>query len=268
MCGYHELLTPCCNEKTGFTPSSSHKCSHYLVNNRHCRTGSIHSWIVSSPAMFSNTTCSNCRKLKEHETKQINDQIREEERIVEEERKAAERAEEERRQMEDARELRGWGKELRRSRKERSEGKMSAAEALRSQLAGLKIDDGKGPSTSLSEASSLLSKSLTRLLPSNSSLQRFLLTVKSDHLQTSVIMCSKRVTRYVFCPYRYNLVTEEKLCLKKGVIAPCLEWKWLIINELRTEGPCPCADCEILKRNQAIQASGSEGKAYFKDSSQ
>ncbi|KAI5211899.1 hypothetical protein E4T38_01030 [Aureobasidium subglaciale] len=81
-------------------------------------------------------------------------------------------------------------------------------------------------------------------------------------------MCSKRVTRYVSCPYRYNLVTEEKLCLKRGVIAPCLEWKWLIMNELPTEGPCPCADCEVLRRNQAIQAGGSEGKAYSKDNSQ
>ncbi|KAI5211982.1 hypothetical protein AUEXF2481DRAFT_2288 [Aureobasidium subglaciale EXF-2481] len=146
MCGYHELLTPCCHEKTGFTPSSSHKCSHYFINNRHCRTGSTHSWIVSSPAMFSNATCSNCGKLKEHEIRQIKAQMREEENIAEEERKAAEGAEKERRQMEDARDLREWGKELRRSGKEMIEGKMSAAEALRRQLARLKFDDGVGPS--------------------------------------------------------------------------------------------------------------------------
>ncbi|KAI5270378.1 hypothetical protein E4T47_06245 [Aureobasidium subglaciale] len=146
MCGYHELLTPCCHEKTGFTPSSSHQCSHYFINNRHYRTGSTHSWIVSSPAMFSNVICSNCRKLKEHEIKQIKAQLREEEKIVDEERKATEGAEEERRQMEDARDLRGWGKELRRSKKERVEGNVSPAEALRRQLAGLKVDDGEGPS--------------------------------------------------------------------------------------------------------------------------
>lgn len=48
---------------------------------------------------------------------------------------------EERRQQEQARELRLWDKEMRRVKEER--GKGNAVEALRSQIAGLKVKDGE-----------------------------------------------------------------------------------------------------------------------------
>lgn len=52
---------------------------------------------------------------------------------------------EERRKQEQARELRLWDKELKRVRDERKSGSGSgsAADALRSQMAGLKIKDGR-----------------------------------------------------------------------------------------------------------------------------
>jgi len=66
-------------------------------------------------------------------------------------------------------------------------------------------------------------------------------------------MCSKRVSSYVECRYGHKEVTDEKFCVKDGVIMPCVYWEWLIINELPTEGPCPCADCQALRRRQAMQ---------------
>jgi hypothetical protein len=54
---------------------------------------------------------------------------------------------EERRKAEEARQSRLWDKEMKRVREERKEGKRSAVEALRSQLAGVKVDNGEGPSS-------------------------------------------------------------------------------------------------------------------------
>lgn len=70
------------------------------------------------------------------------------ERAEQEERRKNERKEqEERRKNEEARQSRLWDKELKRTREERKEGKKSAVEALRSQLLGMKIDNGEGPSS-------------------------------------------------------------------------------------------------------------------------
>ena len=55
---------------------------------------------------------------------------------------------EERRNQEQARELRLWDKELKRVQEERKGAKGSAVDALRSQMAGLKIKDGRDTSRS------------------------------------------------------------------------------------------------------------------------
>jgi hypothetical protein len=99
MCGYHELQTPCCNEKIGFTPSSSHKCTHYFTNNRFCRTGSIHSWILPLPPLTTNKICENCKKADEHKQAILKAEIRREEMLKEKERVE----QEERRKAEEAR---------------------------------------------------------------------------------------------------------------------------------------------------------------------
>jgi hypothetical protein len=143
MCGYHELQTPCCNEKIGFTPSSSHKCTHYFTNNRFCRTGSIHSWILPLPPLTTNKICENCKKADEHKQAILKAEIRREEMLKEKERVE----QEERRKAEEARQSRLWDKQMKRVREERKEGKRSAVEALRSQLAGVKVDNGEGPSS-------------------------------------------------------------------------------------------------------------------------
>ncbi|TIA28970.1 hypothetical protein D6C78_10476 [Aureobasidium pullulans] len=136
MCGYNELLTPCCHEKTGFSPTI--KCTLYFQNNRYCRTGSIHSWILSSPPLTSRILCDNCKKIDDHEIEEI-------EREIEERKKA----EEVRKRGEEARELRALDKEIKRRSDGRREERQSAAAALRSQFAGLDIEDGgEGPSSS------------------------------------------------------------------------------------------------------------------------
>ncbi|TIA60581.1 hypothetical protein D6C77_04061 [Aureobasidium pullulans] len=66
-------------------------------------------------------------------------------------------------------------------------------------------------------------------------------------------MCSKRVSPYHECPYSHKEVTDEKFCFRDGVIVPCVNWEWLIIKELPTPGPCPCADCQAWKRRQNMQ---------------
>ncbi|KAI4760293.1 hypothetical protein E4T52_06790 [Aureobasidium sp. EXF-3400] len=143
MCGYHELQTPCCNEKTGFRPSPSHKCTHYFTNNRYCRTGSIHSWILVCPPLTTNLTCENCKQVNDHRRAITQVEIDRDELLRQEERKE----QEERRKNEEARQSRLWDKELKRVREERKQGKKSAVEALRSQLVGMKIDHGEGPSS-------------------------------------------------------------------------------------------------------------------------
>ncbi|THZ71335.1 hypothetical protein D6C84_10275 [Aureobasidium pullulans] len=136
MCGYNELLTPCCHEKTGFSPTI--KCTLYFQNNRYCRTGSIHSWILYSPSLTSRILCDNCKRIDDHKIKEI-------EREIEERRKA----EEEGRRGEEARGLRALDKEIKRRSDERREERQSAAAALRSQFAGMEIEDGgEGPSAS------------------------------------------------------------------------------------------------------------------------
>lgn len=137
MCGYNEILTPCCHEKTGFSPTI--KCTLYFQNNRYCRTGSIHSWILSSPPLTSRILCDNCKKIDDHEIKEI-------EREIEERKKA----EEQRRRGEEARELRALDKEIKRRSDGRREERQSAAAALRSQFARLDIEDGGEGSSSSS----------------------------------------------------------------------------------------------------------------------
>lgn len=139
MCGYHELQTPCCGEKTGFAPSSDHKCTHYFTNNRYCRTGSVHSWILTSPPLTTRKKCENCRKVDEHDQALLQAEMKRQEKQMEKERLE----QEERRNQEQARELRLWHKELKRVQEERKGAKGSAVDALRSQMAGLKIKDGR-----------------------------------------------------------------------------------------------------------------------------
>jgi hypothetical protein len=154
MCGYHELKTPCCREKTGFAPSPAHRCTHYFTNNRYCRTGSIHSWILPIEPLTSKKKCENCKTASERRLAAVNAEIEKDkllikkERAEEEERRKKERAEEEqRRKDEEARQVRLWEKETKRAKVERKEGKKSAREALRSQLAGMRLDNGEGPSS-------------------------------------------------------------------------------------------------------------------------
>ncbi|KAI4739665.1 hypothetical protein E4T50_09887 [Aureobasidium sp. EXF-12298] len=137
MCGYHELQTPCCGEKTGFSPSPDHKCIHYYTNNRYCRTGSVHSWILPSPPLPTRNKCENCKKTDDHVQAILQAEIKRREKQMERERAE----QEERRSQEQARELRVWDKELKRVRAERKDG--SAVDALRSQMAGLGVKNGR-----------------------------------------------------------------------------------------------------------------------------
>lgn len=143
MCGYHELQTPCCGEKTGFSPSSDHKCTHYFTNNRYCRTGSVHSWILPSQPLTTRKKCEDCKKADEHDQVLLQAEIKKQEKLMEKERLE----QEERRKQEQARELRLWDKELKRVQQERKGGKGSAVDALRSQMAGLKIENGGDTAT-------------------------------------------------------------------------------------------------------------------------
>jgi hypothetical protein len=104
--------------------------------------------------LTSKTKCENCKIASEHRLAIVNAEIEKDKLLVKkeraeaEERRKKERAEEEqRRKDEEARQIRLWEKELKRAREERKEGKRSAVEALRSQLAGVKIDNGEGPSS-------------------------------------------------------------------------------------------------------------------------
>ena len=70
-------------------------------------------------------------------------------------------------------------------------------------------------------------------------------------------MCTRRVSRYTTCTYRFHKTLEEKLCVKKGAIAPCRPWEWLFINELPNNEPCPCEQCaEALERKMVQQGGG------------
>ncbi|KAI4813443.1 hypothetical protein E4T44_09074, partial [Aureobasidium sp. EXF-8845] len=67
-------------------------------------------------------------------------------------------------------------------------------------------------------------------------------------------MCTRRVSRYTTCTYRFQKTLKEKLCIKRGVIAPCQIWEWLFINELPNDEPCPCRQCaEAHERKMAQQ---------------
>lgn len=147
MCGYHELQTPCCGEKIGFSPSPDHKCTHYFTNNRYCRTGSVHSWILAASPLTTRKKCENCKKADEHEEAILEAEIRRQEKL----RKKEILEQEERRQQEQARELRIRDKELKRIQEERKSSKGSAVDALRSQMAGLEVKNGR--ETSRSEGS-------------------------------------------------------------------------------------------------------------------
>ncbi|KAK6004488.1 hypothetical protein QM012_008350 [Aureobasidium pullulans] len=68
-------------------------------------------------------------------------------------------------------------------------------------------------------------------------------------------MCTRRVSRYTSCPYHFNKTLEEKLCLPKGVIAPCPPWEWLFINELSNAEPCPCEQCAAAAERHLDQQS-------------
>jgi hypothetical protein len=74
-------------------------------------------------------------------------------------------------------------------------------------------------------------------------------------------MCTRRVSRYTTCTYRFHKTLEEKLCVKRGAIAPCRPWEWLFINELPNNEPCPCEQCaEALERKMALQNGGRRKK--------
>ena len=83
-------------------------------------------------------------------------------------------------------------------------------------------------------------------------------TTTPPHTSPLITMCSKRVSPYHECPYSHKEVTDEKFCFRDGVIVPCVNWEWLIIKELPTPGPCPCADCQAWKRRQNMQ-NGTAG---------
>ncbi|KAG9951472.1 hypothetical protein KCU85_g2919, partial [Aureobasidium melanogenum] len=68
-------------------------------------------------------------------------------------------------------------------------------------------------------------------------------------------MCTRRVSRYNTCPYRFNKTLEEKLCIKWGVIAPCPPWEWLLINELPNAELCPCEQCADAAERRLDQQS-------------
>ncbi|KAG9531378.1 hypothetical protein KCU93_g1934, partial [Aureobasidium melanogenum] len=80
-------------------------------------------------------------------------------------------------------------------------------------------------------------------------------------------MCTRRVSRYSNCTYRYNKTLEEKLCIKRGVIAPCPPWEWLLINELPNAELCPCEQCAAAAERRMEQESPAI-KAKQKDISQ
>ncbi|KAI4729677.1 hypothetical protein E4T49_02376 [Aureobasidium sp. EXF-10728] len=128
----------------GFSPSSSHKCTHYFTNDRFCRTGSIHSWVLPSLPLSTRSTCEDCTKAEQHEKAEIQRLQTELKKQMEEEEKAEK---EEIKKQEQARRGRSWEKEGRRVERERKEGKKGAVEALRSQLAGMKVSDGERPSS-------------------------------------------------------------------------------------------------------------------------
>jgi hypothetical protein len=74
-------------------------------------------------------------------------------------------------------------------------------------------------------------------------------------------MCTRRVSRYTTCTYRFHKTLEEKLCVKKGAIALCRSWEWLFINELPNNEPCPCEQCaEAYEREMALQNGGLHKK--------
>jgi hypothetical protein len=74
-------------------------------------------------------------------------------------------------------------------------------------------------------------------------------------------MCTRRVSRYKTCTYRFHKTLEEKLCVKKGAIALCRPWEWLFINELPNSEPCPCEQCaEAFARKMAQQNGGRHKK--------
>jgi hypothetical protein len=84
--------------------------------------------------LTSKQKCENCKILSEHKLAAIDAETEKDKLLIKKERAE----EEERRKNEEARQVRLWEKELKRARVERKEGKKSAAEALRSQLAGVK----------------------------------------------------------------------------------------------------------------------------------
>ncbi|THW58114.1 hypothetical protein D6D20_07461 [Aureobasidium pullulans] len=218
MCGYNELLTPCCHEKTGFSPTI--KCTLYFQNNRYCRTGSIHSWILSSPPLTSRILCDNCKKIDDHEIKEI-------EREIEERKKA-----EEEQNQKEAR----WIKDI------GDANSQTNAEDQRRRL----------------YASSFLQADLTYQAHRSQLLLASRPTTTPPHTSPLITMCSKRVSPYHECPYSHKEVTDEKFCFRDGVIVPCVNWEWLIIKEHPTPGPCPCADCQAWKRRQNMQ-NGTAG---------
>lgn len=100
------------------------------MNNRYCRTGSVHSWILPSEPLITRIKCENCKTADEHHQALL---------------QAKERLEEEEeRKQEQARELRLQEKEFKRV----EERKGSAADALKSQMAGLNIKHGGDTSRS------------------------------------------------------------------------------------------------------------------------
>ncbi|KAG9664216.1 hypothetical protein KCU64_g823, partial [Aureobasidium melanogenum] len=80
-------------------------------------------------------------------------------------------------------------------------------------------------------------------------------------------MCTRRVSRYSTCSYRYKKTLEEKLCLNRGVIAPCPPWEWLLINELPNAELCPCEQSAAAAERRMEQESPAI-KAKQKDISQ
>lgn len=130
MCGYFELAHSCCGEKYGFIPSEGTRCTYYNKNNRYCRTGSVHSWVVEGSPITTSEVCENCKKGRERDPE------------FKSPRSAAQIADEEdralRARIQKAREERTRERELRRIREEEegksAGGRNDALAALRSQL--------------------------------------------------------------------------------------------------------------------------------------
>jgi hypothetical protein len=95
MCGYFELTYDCCGDKYGYKAYDSTKCPLYKVNNRFCRTGSVHSWIISGKPQIMALTCANCKKAEEADRRAVKIEF---EQRVKEEREKRERREQEERQ--------------------------------------------------------------------------------------------------------------------------------------------------------------------------